>query len=227
MSTWLAFDAGSPVTSAAVARSGALLAESAGASRTGPSLLQQIADSLRRSGVAVAELDGIVVLRGPGSFTGIRVALATALGLRAALAAPVYALSNLAALALHAGAGPQPGETGAGDTPPVLALVDALRDEWFAQEFRFDVGGRTTALTAASAPERLTASSLVVPPRAHLALHLDQPPPAALAALPLHRAAALAPGVAVAASAGRLAGLLSSELAPLYLRGFTPRNPPA
>lgn len=225
MSTWLAFDAGSPVTSAAVARAGALLAESAGAGRSGPSLLQQIADCLRRSGVAAAELDGIVVLSGPGSFTGIRVSLATALGLRAALAAPVYSLSNLAALALHARQAGQPGnsaDAGAGDPPPVLALVDALRDEWFVQQFRFAAGG----LVATTAPDRLAATALVAAPEERLVLHLDQPLPPALAGATVQRAAALAPGVAVAASRGELAALLSSELAPLYLRGFTPRNPP-
>ena len=62
MPTWLAFDAGSPVTSAAVARDGTLLAETSGASRSGPSLLQQIDDSLQRAGVVPAALDGIVVL---------------------------------------------------------------------------------------------------------------------------------------------------------------------
>lgn len=216
MSTWLAFDAGSPVTSAAVARAGARLAESAGASRSGPSLLQQIADCLRRSGVAATELDGVVVLGGPGSFTGIRVALATALGLRAALAAPVFALSNLAALALHAA------DPGTGDTLRVLALVDALRDEWFAQEFRFDAG----KLAAATAPARLAANALAAPAGARLVLHLDQPAPAPLAALPTLHVPALAAAVAVAASAGRLDGLLDRELTPLYLRGFTPRNVP-
>lgn len=229
MSTWLAFDAGSPVTSAAVARAGSLLAESSGASRSGPSLLQQIDDCLQRAAVPPSDLDGIVVLSGPGSFTGIRVALATALGLRAALAVPVFALSNLAALALNAGRGAvagHPGDAGDpgddGDSPIVLALVDALRDEWFVQEFRWTAGG----LAATTTPERLAVAALVVPPGAHLALHLDQPLPAPLAAAAVQRAAGLAPGVARAASAGALAGLLSRALDPLYLRGFTPRNPP-
>ncbi|MEO8195152.1 MAG: tRNA (adenosine(37)-N6)-threonylcarbamoyltransferase complex dimerization subunit type 1 TsaB [Thermoanaerobaculia bacterium] len=211
MSTWLAFDAGSPVTSAAVARGGTLLAASTGASRSGPSLLQQIDDSLQRATVAARELDGIVVLSGPGSFTGIRVALATALGLRAALAVPVFALSNLAALALHAGPG---------TASRFLALIDALRDEWFVQEFRFEARG----LAAEGTPERLPASTLFAPADARLAVHLAQTLPSHLAELPVERVAALASGVASAASAGTLGALLSGELAPLYLRGFTPRN---
>ncbi|MBP7589534.1 MAG: tRNA (adenosine(37)-N6)-threonylcarbamoyltransferase complex dimerization subunit type 1 TsaB, partial [Thermoanaerobaculia bacterium] len=116
MPIWLAFDAGSPVTSAAVARDAEVIAASSGESRTGPSLLQHIETVRSQAGIPLGALDGIVVLSGPGSFTGIRVALATALGLRAALAVPVVALSNLAALALHA----EPP-----DSPVVVALVDA------------------------------------------------------------------------------------------------------
>ena len=211
MSTWLAFDAGSPVTSAAVARAGSPLAESVGASRSGPSLLQQIDDCLQRAAVVPRDLDGIVVLSGPGSFTGIRVALATALGLRAALAVPVFALSNLAALALQAG----PGEP-----RRCLAMIDALRDEWFVQEFRFDARG----LVAESAPERLPASALLAPRGACLAVHRAQAVPPLLAELSVQRVAALAPGAAAAASAGTLDALLTGELSALYLRGFTPRN---
>ncbi|MEO7794750.1 MAG: tRNA (adenosine(37)-N6)-threonylcarbamoyltransferase complex dimerization subunit type 1 TsaB [Thermoanaerobaculia bacterium] len=211
MPTWLAFDAGSPVTSAAVARDGAVLGESSGEGRSGPSLLLHIDDCLRRAGVATGELDGIVVLSGPGSFTGIRVALATALGFRAGLDAPVVALSNLAALAL---------QVDPADRSPVLALIDALRAEWFAQEFRRE--GRI--LTATSAPERLPSTGIVAPRGAYLALHQGQTPPSGLTPQGLRHAAALAPSVAAAASDESLARVLSVELEPLYLRGFTPRN---
>jgi tRNA threonylcarbamoyl adenosine modification protein YeaZ len=217
MSAWLAFDAGSPFTSAAVARDGALLAESSGESRTGPSLLLQIDGCLRRAAVAASELDGIVALCGPGSFTGIRVALATALGLRAALAAPVVTLSNLAALAL--GCLPA-ADAPMGEGAPIFAMVDALRGEWFVQTFHPRGGG----LAALGRPERLAASAIVAPPGAVLALHPDQTPPAALAAWSRRQVAALATPVACAASAERLAGLLSVELDALYLRGFTPRE---
>jgi tRNA threonylcarbamoyl adenosine modification protein YeaZ len=214
MPTWLAFDAGSPVTSAAVARDGTLLAETSGASRSGPSLLQQIDDSLQRAGVVPAALDGIVVLSGPGSFTGIRVALATALGLRAALSVPIFALSNLAALALHGS--PVDGSR-------TLALVDALRGEWFAQPFRCDIDRPV----AEAPPQRLPAADLQPAPGAGLALHPSPALPATLAALPAANPGGLAPGVAIAASLGRLGGLLATDLEPLYLRGFTPRTPQA
>jgi tRNA threonylcarbamoyl adenosine modification protein YeaZ len=214
MPLWLAFDAGSPVTSAAVARDGTGLAESSGESRSGPPLLHHIDACLRRAEVRAQGLDGIVVLSGPGSFTGIRIALATALGFRAALEAPVVALSNLAALALHG----RPAE-GA----PILSLIDALREEWFAQEFRYVDGD----LRSEEGPRRLAAAALAPAAGSLLTAHVSQVLPAGLAATPARLAAALAPAVAAAASAGGLRAWLSPELEPLYLRAFTPRTPQA
>ncbi len=159
----------------------------------------------------MADLDGIVVLCGPGSFTGIRVALATALGLRATFAMPVLGMSTLAALALQT-------DSAAGS--PIVALVDALRDEWFVQEFRHTGQG----LVALGSPGRVTAASLCAPPGARLAAHEAQPIPAHLVGVALHRAAALSAMVAMAASADRLGDLLSAALDPLYLRAFTPRT---
>jgi tRNA threonylcarbamoyl adenosine modification protein YeaZ len=216
MPTWLAFDAGSPVTSAAVARDGVLLSESAGESRSGPPLLHHLDSALRAAGIQAADLDGILALSGPGSFTGIRVALATALGFRAALAVRVCALSNLAALALHAApAGSNPAAGGR-----ILALVDALRDEWFVQEFAYGEPG----LEALGEARRRPAQEIAPAGEARLAAHAAQSLPPQLAGLPLWRASALAPAAAEAASRGRLQRLISEDLAATYLRGFTPRG---
>ena len=211
MSTWLAFDAGSPVTSAAVARGARCLVESSGESRSGPSLLHHIDTCLRGSGIALPGLDGIVVLSGPGSFTGIRVALATALGLRAAFPVPVFALSNLAALAL--GADPD-------GAPDVLAVVDALRDEWFVQAFRRERQG----LAQIDAPQRIPVAALAPAAGVVLGVHSLQELPATLARHPAARTYALSAPAAAAASAGELGGLLNANLEALYLRAFTPRQ---
>lgn len=220
MPIWLAFDAGSPVTSAAVARDGVCLAESSGESRSGPSLLQHIDSSLRQAAIAPPQLDGIVALSGPGSFTGIRVALASALGFRAGLDVRVVTLSNLAALALEA----LSGNSGDADSPPpggpVVALVDALRDEWFVQAFEPTAHG----LEARTEAERVPVAAIAPPAGVRLASHASQMLPARLADYRVHRAAALSAEVAAAASAGRLDRLLSEELEPLYLRAFTPRS---
>lgn len=79
--------------------------------------------------VAAGGLDGvdrIGVTVGPGSFTGLRVGLAFALGLGAALGRPVVGVSTLQALAASA-------ETGADGA--VAALIDARRGEIYLQCF--------------------------------------------------------------------------------------------
>ncbi len=124
--TVLAFDFGSPVASVAVARDGELAAERS-ADRDGGDrdLLRLVDETLRGAGAARCDLDGVIALRGPGSFTGTRVACATALGLAAGLDIMATGVSTLEGLALSAG--PDRGE--------VLAVVDALRGEWFVQRF--------------------------------------------------------------------------------------------
>ena len=85
---------------------------------------------------AVTDLSLIGVGRGPGGFTGIRVGLATAIGLSLATPASVWPVDSLAVLA----AGVQ-GFKGA-----VIALLDARRSEVYGAAYRVD---------GASQPERL------------------------------------------------------------------------
>jgi tRNA threonylcarbamoyl adenosine modification protein YeaZ len=65
-------------------------------------LVPAIGEALREVGGAPTELVGIVAGEGPGSFTGVRVAAATAKGLARALDIPLYAVSSLAAGAVNA-----------------------------------------------------------------------------------------------------------------------------
>ena len=58
---------------------------------------------LAEAGIARAQLDAIAVGRGPGAFTGVRLAIALAQGIALALDRPVIPVSTLAALAMHAG----------------------------------------------------------------------------------------------------------------------------
>jgi len=62
-------------------------------------IVKGIADILESVGLAVNDLNGIVVVMGPGTFTGIRIGLSTAKGLAEALNLPVVAISRLALLA--------------------------------------------------------------------------------------------------------------------------------
>ena len=68
---------------------------------------------LAEAGVAKSQLDAIAVGRGPGAFTGVRLAIAIAQGIALALDRPVVPVSTLAALAMRA-----PGDR-------ILSAIDA------------------------------------------------------------------------------------------------------
>jgi tRNA threonylcarbamoyladenosine biosynthesis protein TsaB len=65
-------------------------------------LLIEVEVALERVGLASEELTGLVVARGPGSFTGVRVALSVAKGMAAALQIPAWGVSSLEVLVLAA-----------------------------------------------------------------------------------------------------------------------------
>ncbi len=81
------------------------------------------------AGLAVTDLDAIVVGVGPGGFTGLRIGLATALGLGQALAVPVTGASSLEALALGIAAELPDGSL-------VAPMLDARRRELFTAVYR-------------------------------------------------------------------------------------------
>ena len=86
-------------------------------------LLPAIARLLQAHGVAIADLDGFAIGIGPGSFTGLRVGLATLKGLAFGDPRPVAPVSTLAALAGLAGE-PRP--------EAVVAALDARRGDAYA-----------------------------------------------------------------------------------------------
>ncbi|GEM_PF-2388344 len=61
-------------------------------------LVPTIQDVLTKANIEFKDLTKVITTKGPGSFTGIRVGLATAAGFRAALNIPVIAVNTLAAL---------------------------------------------------------------------------------------------------------------------------------
>lgn len=111
-------------------------------------LVALIDRALADAGLALAALDGVAVGAGPGSFTGLRIAMATAKGLCFAAGLPLWPVSSLAALALDAVdtlVAADPPEEPAGAL--LVPLLDARRDEVFAGLYRA-AGGGVTAVAA-------------------------------------------------------------------------------
>jgi tRNA threonylcarbamoyladenosine biosynthesis protein TsaB len=97
---------------------------------------------LAEAGLAKSQLDAIAVGRGPGAFTGVRLAVALVQGMALALDKPVLPISTLAALALpvagHAvRAGDRAGQ-GEGASDLILAAIDARMGELYLGLFRRD-----------------------------------------------------------------------------------------
>lgn len=93
-------------------------------------LLSAIDRLLGAAGITVAELDGFGVTLGPGSFTGLRVGLATVKGLALATGKPVAGVSTLQTLAMQA---PHAAR-------PICALLDARKKEVYAGIFAWHEG---------------------------------------------------------------------------------------
>jgi tRNA threonylcarbamoyladenosine biosynthesis protein TsaB len=87
---------------------------------------------LGAAGLALRELDGVTFGRGPGSFTGLRVGIATMQGLALATGRPLLGVSALDALAHVAASGAPGGEHVIG------AWIDAWRGEVYAARFSAD-----------------------------------------------------------------------------------------
>jgi tRNA threonylcarbamoyladenosine biosynthesis protein TsaB len=116
----LAFDTATDVATSALVWDGEVLGELA--SRP-VSVLEDLDALLRRGGVRDSQLEGLVVGTGPGSFTGLRMGLATARALAFSLDIGLAGVSTLDALAAGA--------------PGATPVIDARRREVFAL-----VGGR-------------------------------------------------------------------------------------
>lgn len=113
---------------------------------------------LAEAGITRSQLDAIAVGRGPGAFTGVRLAIALAQGIALALDRPVVPVSTLAALA--ASASPT-ANAGKGATR-ILAALDARMGEVYAGTFE----RRGEALVALS-DETVCAPDAVELPAGH------------------------------------------------------------
>jgi tRNA threonylcarbamoyladenosine biosynthesis protein TsaB len=103
------------------------------ANQTSTTLEPRLRAALATAGIAATQLGAIACGRGPGTFTGSRVAVATAKGLALGLGLPIVPVSTLAALA---GSSSLDGR--------VLALLDARREQVYAGVF--EVGTEVVAV---------------------------------------------------------------------------------
>jgi tRNA threonylcarbamoyladenosine biosynthesis protein TsaB len=125
----------------------AALAGDSGVSHSN-TLLNDIDKLLREARVELSEIDLFAVATGPGSFTGLRIGIATVKGLAATLDRPCAGVPTLQAVALSAG-----------ESARTVALLPAGRGEVFAQLFSVTKDGVVTELDEAThiSPQKLLA----------------------------------------------------------------------
>jgi tRNA threonylcarbamoyladenosine biosynthesis protein TsaB len=110
-------------------------------------VLTMVDEILKEGAVELRELNGIAYGRGPGAFTGVRIAIGVVQGLAFGAQLPTVGVSNLAAVAQQV----------AGRGPRILACMDARMNEVYWAGFTTDPNGLVSAATA----EQLTAPSAV------------------------------------------------------------------
>ena len=191
-------------------------ASAGGPAEGGDALLPAIDSLLGQAAISLADLDGFALAIGPGSFTGLRVGLATLKGLAFEDPRPVAAVSTLAALARRAG-DPRP--------EPVAALLDARRGELYGAVW--DAGHRPEPRVAEGL-HRIEALAARLPARCLLVGDAVEPNLPALRArlgsgvrpLPTGAQGPCAGHVGILGARALGAGLGSSagELVPRYLR---------
>jgi tRNA threonylcarbamoyladenosine biosynthesis protein TsaB len=117
VTTIFSFDTATSITTCALLRNGEVVGERLTEAR---SVLAAADELVRAAGIGAADLDGLVIGTGPGSFTSIRIGLATGRGLALALGIPAAGVSTLRAFS--------------GGTP----VIDARRGEVFTDGPKVD-----------------------------------------------------------------------------------------
>jgi tRNA threonylcarbamoyladenosine biosynthesis protein TsaB len=115
-------------------------------------LPQALVDLLTAEALAIPDVEGYAIGLGPGSFTGLRIGLATWKGLAYANRRPIAGASSLAAMALAAAPAAEDGAV-------LVPLLDARKGEVYAGFYRVGAGGGIVevAAEAALAPAALAA----------------------------------------------------------------------
>lgn len=136
----LAFDASAKSASVAVFEEEKLLCSKSieNGNTHSEELMALMDEVLKEAGTEVSELGAIYVANGPGSFTGIRIALSLAKGLAHALQIPVYPVSTLEGLSYH----------GATHRGLICPIMDARRSRVYCALYRSFGGERLMEASA-------------------------------------------------------------------------------
>lgn len=150
MTTLLALDTATEACSVALLHEGKVLSHYEVIPRLhAQKLLPMIQTLLAEAGIALSAVDAIAFGRGPGAFTGVRIAIGVVQGLAFALERPVLPVSNLALLAQRALR-----EHGA---EQVAAAIDARMDEVYWGCYQQSAGEmRLLGNEAVLAPEQVS-----------------------------------------------------------------------
>ena len=148
MTTLLALDTATEACSVALLHNGQVFSRYAVIPRLhAQSILPMISEVLVEAGIAKTDLQAIAFGRGPGAFTGLRIAVGVVQGLAFALELPVLPVSNLAAIAQRAYR-----EQGA---EQIAVAIDARMDEVYWGCYAVVDGEvRLQGMEAVLAPER-------------------------------------------------------------------------
>lgn len=90
-------------------------------------LMNMISRAMGMTGLNINDLDGFAVIRGPGSFTGLRIGISSVKGLAIASGKPVVGISSLDALAMQSNFSPY----------LIFPLLDARKGEVYFSRYRF------------------------------------------------------------------------------------------
>lgn len=140
--------------------------------RSAQALAPSIVKRLSADGWTARQIELIATTRGPGSFTGLRIAVTTAKTLAYAIGAPVIALDTFEVIAAQA----------PGSDSPLDVVMDAQRQQLLTKRFRWDSSGTWSPCQAARIVDAGSWLSSLAPPLsvsgpglAQISGHLPQP----------------------------------------------------